>query len=88
VTDHLDIALRTVDRTHFCLDDRGNQLPQTSAPEIIARMLGALDVKPGSRVLEIGTGSGYSTTLLAELVASAGIVVSIDVDPPISERAR
>jgi len=82
------MVLRVVDRSHFCLDDQGNQLHQTSAPEVIARMLRALDVKTGSRVLEIGTGSGYSTALLAELVGSGGMVVSIDVDPPVSNRAR
>jgi protein-L-isoaspartate O-methyltransferase len=54
----VDIALQTVDRAYFCFDEKGNQLPQTSAPEMIARMLRALDVKPGFNVLEIGTGSG------------------------------
>jgi protein-L-isoaspartate(D-aspartate) O-methyltransferase len=84
----LAIALRVVDRAHFWLNEHGNQLHQTSAPKMIARMLRALEVKRGSRVLEIGTGSGYSTALLAELVGSCGMVVSIDVDPPVSERAR
>jgi protein-L-isoaspartate(D-aspartate) O-methyltransferase len=84
----VDIALQTVDRAYFCFDEKGNQLPQTSAPEMIARMLRALDVKPGFNVLEIGTGSGFSTALLVELVGPDGMVVTIDVDPPVSERAR
>jgi len=88
LTDRLDIAFRAVDRAQFCLDDQGNQLHQTSAPEVIARMLRALHVKTGVRVLEIGTGSGFSTALLAELVGSDGMVVTIDVDPPVSVRAR
>lgn len=50
-------------------------------------MLRALDVETGLRVLEIGTGSGYSTALLAELVGSNGLVVTIDIDPPVTERA-
>lgn len=73
--------MQAVDRDRFCLDDQGNQLPQTSATETIARMLQLLDVQPGQRVLEIGTGSGYSTALLAEMVGPAVSVVSIDVDP-------
>ena len=85
LTDRLAIVFRAVDRAQFCLDDQGNQLHQTSAPEVIARMLRALDVKTGSRVLEIGAGSGYSSALLAELVGSGGMVVTIDVDPPISD---
>jgi len=88
MTDRLGLALRVVDHAYFCLDDRGNRFPQTSAPEIIARMLGALDVQEGSHVLEIGTGSGYSTALLGELIGPDGMVVSIDVDPPVTARAR
>jgi protein-L-isoaspartate(D-aspartate) O-methyltransferase len=80
-------ALRAVDRARFCLDDQGNQIPQTSAPEVMARLLELLDVQPGNRVLEIGTGSGYSSALLAELTGAKGNVFSIDVDPTMTERA-
>lgn len=38
-----------------------------SQPYIVALMLERLDLQPSSRVLEIGTGSGYLTALLAEL---------------------
>jgi protein-L-isoaspartate(D-aspartate) O-methyltransferase len=76
-----------VDRDRFCLDDQGDQVPQTSATEIIARMLQLLDVQPGQRVLEVGTGSGYSTALLAELVGPDGSIVSVDVDPDMTRRA-
>jgi len=68
-------------------DNRGNQIPQTSAPEVIARLLELLDVQPGNRVLEIGTGSGYSSALLAELTGTKDNVFSIDVDPTMTERA-
>src|SRR5579864_581870 len=40
-----------------------------SQPYIVARMLEALALKPTYRVLEVGTGSGYLTALLAELTA-------------------
>jgi len=39
------------------------------APKIEARMVQALAVKPGDRVLEVGTGSGYVTALLSLLSA-------------------
>lgn len=39
-----------------------------SQPYIVARMTELLDLHPGSRVLEIGTGSGYQTAILAHLV--------------------
>jgi protein-L-isoaspartate(D-aspartate) O-methyltransferase len=88
MTDRLGLAFRMVDHAYFCLDERGNPFPQTSAPDVIARTLRALDVQAGSHVLEIGTGSGYSTALLGELIGPGGLVASIDVDPPVTARAR
>jgi protein-L-isoaspartate(D-aspartate) O-methyltransferase len=61
-------------------------LDQTiSQPYIVAFMTQALDVRPGDRVLEIGTGSGYQAAVLAELTDQ---VYSIEVLPPLAERAR
>ncbi|MGH3901812.1 MAG: protein-L-isoaspartate O-methyltransferase family protein [Pseudonocardiaceae bacterium] len=77
-----------VDRDTWVLTDDGQHVPQTSSPDIIATMLGLLDLHPGMRVLEIGTGSSYSTALLAHAVGSSGHVVSIDVDAALVERAR
>jgi protein-L-isoaspartate(D-aspartate) O-methyltransferase len=45
------------------------------APSVVATLLAALACKPGQRVLEIGTGSGYITALLAQLAAE---VVSVE----------
>jgi protein-L-isoaspartate(D-aspartate) O-methyltransferase len=56
-----------------------------SQPYIVAAMLEALQVRAENRVLEIGTGSGYMTALLAELVAE---VVSIERHAELAERAR
>lgn len=47
-------------------------------------LLGALDVRPGERVLEVGTGSGF----VAVHAASAGTVVATDVDPLAVRTAR
>ena len=56
-----------------------------SQPYIVGFMLAALKLEPTHRVLEIGTGSGYQTALLAELVAS---VYSLDVVQELADGAR
>lgn len=61
-------------------------LEQTiSQPYIVAFMTQALQLEPGHRVLEIGTGSGYQAAVLAELVAA---VYTIEIVAPLAERAR
>ena len=56
-----------------------------SQPYIVATMLDALAPSPAHRVLEVGTGSGYLTALLAELVAQ---VFSVERHAVLAETAR
>lgn len=56
-----------------------------SQPLIVAAMTEAIDPEPGDRVLEIGTGSGYQTAVLAEL---AGEVFSVEFRPLLARTAR
>lgn len=56
-----------------------------SQPYIVALMTEALDLSKSDRVLEIGTGSGYQTAILAEL---AGDVYSIERSEELFEHAR
>jgi protein-L-isoaspartate(D-aspartate) O-methyltransferase len=56
-----------------------------SQPYIVALMLELLSVKPSDVVLEIGTGSGYQTAVLAEL---AGHVFSIERLPSLARAAE
>src|ERR1022692_5192649 len=56
-----------------------------SQPYIVATMLDALALSPAHRVLEVGTGSGYLTALLAELVAQ---VFSVERHAVLAEAAR
>ena len=56
-----------------------------SQPYIVAFMSEAIRSRPTDRVLEVGTGSGYQTAVLARLVRH---VYTIEVRPQLAERAR
>lgn len=68
-------------------DEHGVQLSSVSAPQIQAMMLEQAQVKPGMRVLEIGSG-GLNAAYLAELVGGDGEVVTVDIDSVVTGRAR
>jgi len=53
-------------------------------PIMEARLLQALDVQPDDKILEIGTGSGYFTALLARL---GGHVTSVEIQPELLAEA-
>ena len=75
-------AMNRVPRERLCLEPPGRATPipttpcpidcgQTiSQPVIVALMTEALELTGSERVLEIGTGSGYQTAILAELAAA------------------
>ena len=56
-----------------------------SQPYVVARMTQAAKVEPGTRVLDVGTGSGYAAAILAEL---AGEVVGIERHAALVKDAR
>jgi len=56
-----------------------------SQPYIVAYMTEALSLQPGDRVLEIGTGSGYQTAVLAEIAQEVFTVELVEV---LSRRAQ
>jgi protein-L-isoaspartate(D-aspartate) O-methyltransferase len=66
----------------------GRVISSVSQPSMIASMLEMLDVRVGSHVLEIGTGSGYNAALLATLAGDDGRVVTVEVDDQLARTAR
>src|SRR5437867_1361001 len=89
-------AMRKVPRHHFVPDASAGEaygdfpLPighgQTiSQPYIVAFMTEALGLRGGEKVLEIGTGSGYQSAVLAEI---AGKVYTIEIVPELADEAR
>lgn len=69
-------------------DADGRPISSSSQPSIMALMLEQLRLAPGSRVLEIGTGSGYNAALCRHLVGEMGQVTTVDIDPEVSAAAR
>jgi protein-L-isoaspartate(D-aspartate) O-methyltransferase len=57
-------------------------------PLLWARHFDRIGVKEGDRVLQIGTGSGYYTAILAELVGPNGEVEGIEIDASLSAKAE
>lgn len=97
-------AFNRVDRARFIPEDlrryaqSDEPLPigegQTiSQPLVVAMMVDALNLHPGDKVLEIGTGSGYETAILCELVAQPGqpmgaTIYSIERIPELAQQSE
>ncbi|PRW64644.1 methyltransferase domain-containing protein [Actinopolyspora mortivallis] len=69
------------------LDERDHPLSSSTKPDLVVRMLELLGVREGHRVLAVGTGSGYTTALLAHRLGDRS-VYSVDIDPALVEAAR
>ncbi|MGH8572107.1 MAG: methyltransferase domain-containing protein, partial [Gammaproteobacteria bacterium] len=76
--------------------DNGNPSPDgsgfevtssSSQPSVVAEMLAELNARPGDRVLEIGTGTGWNAALLAHIVGAEN-VTTIEIDPDVAAHAR
>jgi protein-L-isoaspartate(D-aspartate) O-methyltransferase len=94
--DQLDKVFNKISRTDFLPDsekDRAHlDIPiqigfgQTnSQPTTVHRMLEWLDPQPGEKVLDVGSGSGWTTALLATLVGSNGQVYAVEKIPELVE---
>lgn len=95
----LDDAFLAVDRAGFLPPDQrpfahlDKPLPighraTNSQPYTVRYMLRLLDAQPGDRVLDVGSGSGWTVGLLGWLVGPEGSVVGVDIVPELVEMAR
>ena len=76
------------DQRHLAYRDEPIRIPRgqvTTQPSLVARMLEALALGGGERVLEVGTGYGFQTALLARLAAE---VVSLERFADLADVAR
>ncbi|MCX6764322.1 MAG: protein-L-isoaspartate O-methyltransferase [Candidatus Nealsonbacteria bacterium] len=56
-----------------------------SQPLVVAFMLEKLEPKKGDKILDIGSGSGWTTALLSEIVGKEGKVIAIELVPELAE---
>lgn len=81
----LEVAYNADDSVATKRDQDGVIVSSISAPFIQAQMIEQARLGPGMSVLEIGSG-GYNAALLAEVVGPGGRVVSVDIDPEVTDR--
>jgi protein-L-isoaspartate(D-aspartate) O-methyltransferase len=69
-------------------DEDNTPTSSSSSPDAMAFMLEALQLGPGMRVLEIGTGTGYNAALLAHIVGDPHNIFTVEVDDVLARRAQ
>lgn len=67
--------------------DSGRDL-NNGQPSALALWIGSLDLQPGDRVYHLGSGVGYYTAIMAEMVGSSGSVIASEVEPDLAARAQ
>lgn len=98
-TDKIVQAFKKIDRVKFVKPEFEGRayddmpLPihagQTiSQPTTVAFMLELLQPQPGEKIMDVGTGSGWTTALLAELVGPQGFVHGVEIMPDLIEFGR
>lgn len=92
-------AFEQVDREEFIPEDMKNAAYQDmplpllrgktiSQPTTVMIMTHALELEPGDKVFEVGTGSGYQAAIIASIVGSKGKVITTEVVPELVSFAK
>ncbi|MFE7568681.1 methyltransferase domain-containing protein [Streptomyces sp. NPDC057539] len=82
----IPVVTRWDDGQHVGTAPGSRGTSSASMPSVVASMLRDLDVGDGTRVLEVGTGTGWNAGLLAHRLGN-GNVVSVEIDPAVAASA-
>lgn len=95
-TERIIKAFRKIKRIDFLPDDMKNlaevnealpigQSQTISQPLVVAFMIEQLQPQAGDKILDVGAGSGWTTSLLAEIVGDKGKVIALEIVPELKE---
>lgn len=98
-TERLNAAFAAVHRPDFLTEQQRSNATQdrplfighgqtNSQPTTVRNMLILLDPRPGDRVQDVGSGSGWTTALLATLVTATGRVFGVELVPELTAWGR
>jgi len=98
-SENLERAFKDIDRKDFVPGDYLSEayedypLPLAagstiSQPTTVAFMLELLDIQEGDRVLDVGSGSGWTTALIAHMVGADGFVLGLEINRDLVEFGR
>ncbi len=66
----------------------GNEYTTSSQPSLMALFMQSVCLKPGMKVLEIGSGTGYNACVMGKVVGDNGIVVGLELNKRFFELAK
>ena len=69
------------------VDAYGDPNVSSSQPSLMAQMIQSIRIRPGERVLDVGTGTGYNASLIGSIVGAEN-VVTIDINNALLDAAR
>jgi protein-L-isoaspartate(D-aspartate) O-methyltransferase len=75
---HQDFAVALIPDRHI----------NNGQPSLHARCFGALQIKPGEKIVHVGGGTGYYSALMATLIGPTGSVVAYEVDKDLAGKAQ
>jgi protein-L-isoaspartate(D-aspartate) O-methyltransferase len=82
------LATLYADRALVLFGEDDDDVPSTiSQPSFVLRMLDMLQLEPGQKVFELGTGSGWNAALMGNLMAPDGCVYSLELIPEVAQTA-